>query len=185
MGTSRPYDGAVWLLSNNACLSLGGCLMLISESDLVDLMNFAYRVAHAYARRWDPEYQSIAHWAMLRAIKSYDETRGVPLKGWVAFRVRRGLQWFWRRNKRYKLQSNLFWEELAEPAQQPDGEAWNCLNELSEFDRLVATAYWIDGLTIKQIAERLKQHGVVAKRLGTYMGKLKARIWAMREKLKC
>lgn len=154
--------------------------MVILESRLKELLKLAYQVARRYTKKWDPEYQSLAHWGAFRALRTYEPERGVPLEAWVVFMVKRAIQGFWRRNNRYKTQSNYFWAELPEQTQEADAGAWDLLDKLSEFDRAVAIDYWIEGMTVRNIAHK---YDVNPRRLGRYMGKLKARIWALREEL--
>lgn len=155
--------------------------MRILESELKELMRFARRVANRYAGRWDPEYESLAYWATYRAIRTFDPSREVPLRGWVAFMTRRALQGHWRRNKRMRTCSNLFWDEMADDrGSDQDPLEMEALQGLSEFDRVVAVEHWVEGRTVKEIAER---YGCAPKRLGVYIGKLRARIWALREEL--
>lgn len=149
--------------------------------DLKELVEFAHRVAVRYTKRYDPEYLSIAHCALLRALKTYDESRGVPLRGWISFVIKRGIQYHWRRNRRQELRGNLFWDTVADRT-EPDEAAWEALEKLSAFDREVAVAYFIEGATIPEIAARYPECS--AKRLGKYMGRLRAKIWALREELK-
>lgn len=157
-------------------------MVSMNEEELGKWMRFAHRVAVKYAKRWDPEFISLANRALLRAIRSYDESKGVPLYGWIAFLVRRAIAYYWRRNKRLRtIQDQLFWDSVPAREEPATSAAWEALDTLSEFDRSVAIDLWIEGLTIEQIAA--KHEGVSVKRLGSYIGKLRGRVWALREEL--
>lgn len=157
-------------------------MVSMSEEELGRWMRFAHRVAVKYAKRWDPEFISLANRALLRAIRSYDESKGVPLYGWIAFLVRRAIAYYWRRNKRLRtIQDAVFWDSVPSREEPSNGDAWEALDTLSDFDRSVAVDLWITGLTIEQIAA--KHPGVSVKRLGAYIGTLRGRVWALREEL--
>lgn len=73
------------------------------------LLAFAKRVA--YNMSSDPEMGSIAGIALHRAVSTYDDTRGVPLKRWIARQVKIGVWNYWRRvrDRHEEHQSEVWW----------------------------------------------------------------------------
>lgn len=82
------------------------------EAVAAALLPVAKRVARILY--YDPEAESIAGWALLRAIRSYDGT--TPLEAYVVHCVRIDVYHYWRKlrvRRKTKLQTEEFWETAS------------------------------------------------------------------------
>jgi hypothetical protein len=87
------------------------------ENELcAQLLPYAVRVARAMWK--DPEAESIAGFATLKGVRSFDPTRNVPIERWIARRVRLSIWYHWReRAKRGpELHDTVWFEEVYELA---------------------------------------------------------------------
>lgn len=85
--------------------------MLTENEQATEMLPFAIRVARKMT--WDPEAESIAAIAMLKALRAYDESKGVPLKRWIAYCVKIDVYHYWRKVKvraKVELRSEEWWE---------------------------------------------------------------------------
>ncbi len=79
-----------------------------------EYLNYAKRVAF---KMWkDPEAESIAGFAALRAMRSFDPSKEVPTRRWVARFVKQRIWQHWRKRaqRREELHTELWWEHVAE-----------------------------------------------------------------------
>lgn len=78
------------------------------------LLKFASRIA--FRMTPDPEAQSLAASACWRAVESYDETTGVPLRRYVAVCVKRAIWDRWRSEKkrREEQKDEAWWSAVVE-----------------------------------------------------------------------
>jgi hypothetical protein len=95
--------------------------------DPVKALNYAKRVAFRMSK--DPEMGSIAGRCALKALKTFDGTRGVPMKRWIARIVRLTVHYHWRREARRRevQKSELWWEavySVDDPFIERDVDAW-------------------------------------------------------------
>ena len=80
-----------------------------------ELLKFAKKIALRMSK--DPEVESIAGNALLRALRTYDGR--VHLYGWISVCVKMEVRDFWRRHNRIKFMPETWWEnvyEVEEPA---------------------------------------------------------------------
>ena len=63
--------------------------------DVRECVNYATRVARRMSR--DPEVEAIANTAGWKAATTYDPTRNVPWKRWVAYVVKVDVWYYWRK----------------------------------------------------------------------------------------
>jgi DNA-directed RNA polymerase specialized sigma24 family protein len=129
--------------------------MVISDTELQQLLTISYAIATRAYRNNDPEYLSEAHTAMLHAVKTYDASRNVPLRAWVSFIVRRHLQWFHR-----KQQPQLNFETALSIASQHN-RVIDAIDDLSAADAAIARLYWIYNYTMSEICDGLNLHVVL------------------------
>jgi len=82
------------------------------EMTLEEGMRFAKRVAF---RMWkDPEAESAAGFGLWRAWRTFDASRNVPLRRWIAFCVRQRVWQEWRKLKVHQQKDDVWWESVAE-----------------------------------------------------------------------
>lgn len=84
----------------------------------------------------DPEVESYAGSAALRACREYDEEKGVPLKRWVAYCVKIDVWCYWRTLKRRREEqlTDCKWETVSiewgpEETNELTSEEWQILCE--------------------------------------------------------
>jgi DNA-directed RNA polymerase specialized sigma24 family protein len=85
-----------------------------------ELLKFARAVAY---NMWnDPEAGSIAGIALWRAMMSYDASKNVPLKRWIARRIKTTIWYRWRQkaNRKEELHSEFWWEQVYEAPEESD-----------------------------------------------------------------
>jgi hypothetical protein len=77
--------------------------------------DYAMRIASKMSR--DPEALSVANENAERALRTFDETKGVPVQRWVAFVVRQSIWDMWRRKARHpeELCEEEFWFDVSTP----------------------------------------------------------------------
>lgn len=105
------------------------------NAQATELLQTARKVAGKMSR--DPEVLSIAGMALLKAIRTFEPARNVPIKLWVARCVRIDVWHYWRKVKVRKvveLKDGDWWDRaVAMPVELPDFELdpadWRLLTE--------------------------------------------------------
>ena len=129
---------------------------LLSEEQIIKLVATAYRIAYKFKGRYDPESASTAHWALLKAIDTYNPAAG-SLEAWVYVHVDTALRQVRRRLKRLVFRKDRFWLLLEAPAVRSDIDT--ILRQLDSFDYQLASDYWVSGFTQNQL--RIKYNSTV------------------------
>lgn len=116
-----------------------------------ELVSFAMRVAWRMTK--DPEGQSIANIAVFRAIQSYDATTGVPIRRWIAKKVKQGIWCHWRkiRIRREEFKAELWWDTNVSYSYTEENLG------LDQSDWQVLCEHFIDSWPVDVVARR---HGV-------------------------
>src|SRR5215218_2568751 len=73
---------------------------LSPESLLKAVVHYATKIARNMSN--DPEMDSIANFATLHIIRTYDPSKGVPIQRWIARCVRQHVWQYWRKERRRK-----------------------------------------------------------------------------------
>lgn len=126
------------------------------------LLQVAYRAARRVTR--DVEAESIAHTAMLKAVRAYDPERGIPLERFVSFAVKRNVYCWLRDNRRMKQWDMLCISQRDVPyREKPErSDAEDVRKLLSAYELAILLARHANERSIRSIAD---EHGVSYSRM--------------------
>jgi hypothetical protein len=110
---------------------------------------YAMRVARRMSK--DPEALSIANKAGWNAYRTFDSTRGVPWKRWVAACTKRAVWYMWRSQARGRteLRNEVWWEKNAISFDEPSDEL-----RIPTWDWQLLCMYYIDRWPLDVVAKR-------------------------------
>lgn len=130
---------------------------------LKQLADYAMRVARAMSR--DPEAESIANEAALRAYRRYDPEMGVPIERWVAICVRHDVWCMWRRkaSRSETTKAEVWWEAVEAPPQEDilerkrvSDEDWQLLYEVHLEKRFMDVVARDRGISVCELRNMLR-----------------------------
>lgn len=125
------------------------CPKTIASQLTAEALDYAKRVAFKMSK--DPEVESVANFATLSALRSFNEEKGLSLKQWIAVCVKRGVWELWRKESKHKQvqKTEVWWERVVEVAPI---ESEPCAPPV---DWLYLVEYYIDKVPLDVMA---KQH---------------------------
>ena len=91
----------------------------------------------------DPEMDSIANFATLHIIRTYDPSKGVPIQRWIARCVRQHVWQYWRKERRRKEvhKEPIWWTTKIIATQEVDYSEFPLLHKI-----------YVEGMTQEEVA---------------------------------
>lgn len=140
-----------------------------------EVLRYANAVAFRVAGRGDDEYYSCAGEAALRAMRSHDESMGVPLLRYVGLCVRRAVQVLKRDEARRRAHGG--YDFTRSPVRTEGPCLASVIDLLEESHKRLAEQYWLEDVSVRELAARYNvAESTIYKRLDVYRT-LMARIW--------
>lgn len=105
----------------------------------------------------DPEADSLANMGTFRAIRSWDESKNVPIERWIALVVKQEVWCYWRQLARRKetTKSETWWSEVfTVDDQEPE-------YEIAQADLQLLTEYYVEKWPLDVVAKRHPEIGSV------------------------